>query len=134
MQKNIEKVLGEGLERLLQKIRLDTNVCAVFLFGSVAKGVSNSLSDIDICIVLNNRLDSLAMSHKKLEYLGLADYDVTLFQQLPLYIRHRVIKEGKVLFCRDEGKLYELVIETIKEFEDFKPIYYEYLEGVIHAR
>jgi hypothetical protein len=74
------------------------------------------------------------MSHKKLEYLGLADYDVTLFQQLPLYIRHRVIKEGKVLFCRDEGKLYELVIETIKQFEDFKPIYYEYLEGVIHAR
>ena len=133
MQKNIEEVLGDGLERLLQKIRIDTNVCAVFLFGSVAKGVSTSLSDVDICIVLNNQLDFLAMSLKKLEYLSLADCDVSVFQQLPLYIRHRVIKEGEVLFCRDEDKLYELVFKTTKEFEDFKPIYYEYLERTVHA-
>ena len=133
MQKNIEEALEDGLERLLQKVRLDMDVCAVFLFGSVAKGVSNSLSDVDICIVLNNQLDFLAMSLKKLEYLSLADYDVSIFQQLPLYIRHRVIKEGEVLFCRNDDRLYELVFKTIKEFEDFKRFYYEYLEGVVHA-
>jgi len=133
MQKNIEEILGKGLDGLLQKVRVDTDVCAVFLFGSVAKGASNSLSDVDVCIVLNDTLDFLTMSLKKLEYLSLVDYDISLFQQLPLYIRQRVIKEGKVLFCRNEDRLYELVFKTIKEFKDFKPIYYEYLEGVIHA-
>jgi uncharacterized protein len=133
MQKNIEDILGKGLDRLLQQVRVDMNVCAVFLFGSVAKGISNSISDVDVCIVLNDKLDNLTMSHKKLEYLSFADYDISIFQQLPLYIRQRVIKEGKILFCRNEDRLYELVFKTIKEFKDFKPIYYEYLEGVAHA-
>jgi uncharacterized protein len=129
----MEEILGKGLDRLLQKARVDTSVCAVILFGSVAKGVSNSLSDVDVCIVLKDKLDFLAMSLKKLEYLSLADYDVSIFQQLPLYIRQRVIQEGKVLLCSSEERLYGLVFKTIKEFEDFRPIYYEYLKGVLHA-
>lgn len=133
MQKNIEDILGKGLDRLLQQVRVDMNVCAVFLFGSFAKGISNSLSDVDVCIVLNDKLDDLTMSHKKLEYLSLVDYDISIFQQLPLYIRQRVIREGRVLFCGNEDRLYELVFKTIKEFKDFKPIYDEYLEGVSHA-
>lgn len=133
MKRNIEEILEEGLNRLLKKARVDADVYAVILFGSVAKGISNSLSDVDVCIVLNDKLDFLAMSLKKLEYLSLVDYDVSIFQQLPLYIRHRVMKEGKVLFYRNEDRLYELAIETMKEFEDFKRIYHEYLEGVVRA-
>jgi hypothetical protein len=45
----------------------------------------------------------------------------------------RVLKEGKVVFCRDEDMLYDLAIKTMKEFEDFKPIYYEYLKGVLNG-
>ena len=133
MQENIGDILGKELDGLLQQVRVDIDVCAVFLFGSVAKGITNSLSDVDICIVLNDKLDDLTMSHKKLEYLSLVDYDISIFQQLPLYIRQRVIREGIVLFCRNEDRLYELVFKTIKEFKDFKPIYDEYLEGVAHA-
>lgn len=129
----MDEILEKGLERLLQKVRVDANVCAVILFGSIAKGISNSLSDVDVCIVLNDKLDILAMSLKKLEYLSFVDYDVSIFQQLPLYIRQRVIKEGKVLFCRNEDRLYEIVFRTIKELRDFNPIYYKYLEGVVHA-
>jgi uncharacterized protein len=133
MQKDIEDILNQGLDKLLQQVRADMNVCAVFLFGSVARGISNSLSDVDVCVVLNDTLDNLTMSHKKLEYLSLVDYDISIFQQLPLYIRQRVIKEGKIVFCRSEEKLYELVMKTIKEFDDFRRIYYEYLAGVVHA-
>lgn len=133
MQEHINAIIMRGLDRLLQKVRVDIDVCALILFGSVAKGVSNSLSDVDVCIVLNKKLDLLPMSLKKLEYLSIADCDVSIFQQLPLYIRHRVIEEGKVLFCGNEERLYEIVFKTVKEFEDFKPIYYEYLEGIVHA-
>ena len=129
----MEEILGKGLDGLLQKARVDISVCAVILFGSVAKGVSDSLSDVDVCIMLNDKSDLLTMSLKKLEYLSLVDYDVSIFQQLPLYIRQRVIEEGKVVFCRNEERVYELVSTTIKEFEDFKPIYYGYLEGILHA-
>jgi hypothetical protein len=56
--------------------------------------------------------------------------DIHVYQQLPLYIRKRILKEGETLFCRDEDALYELAFRTVQEFEDFKRIYYGYLEEV----
>lgn len=131
MQEKVEEI--KGLERLLQRAGRDADVCAVMLFGSVAKGANDSLSDVDVCIVLGDKSDGLTMSRKKLEYLSLADFDVSIFQQLPLYIRDRVIREGRVVFCKSEDRLYELVFRTIKEFGDFKPVYQRYLEGVLRA-
>jgi hypothetical protein len=133
MQRNIKEIMESSLNRLLQKAKADTDVLAVILFGSAARNESDSLSDVDVCILLNKNYDPLVMSHKRLEYLSVSDFDVSIFQQLPLYIKHRVAKEGKVLFCRDEERLYELVFKTIKEFEDFKPIYHEYLKSIVHA-
>jgi hypothetical protein len=55
------------------------------------------------------------------------------FQQLPLYVRRRVLKEGIVLLVKDEDELYELAFRTAKEFEDFKHIYRNYLEAIAHG-
>lgn len=133
MQGNVKEIIESGLSRLLQKAKDDTDVLALILFGSAVRNESNSLSDVDVCVLLNKNYDALAMSHKRLEYLSISDFDISIFQQLPLYIKHRVMKEGKVLFCRDEDNLYKLIFRTIKEFEDFKPIYNEYLKGIVHA-
>jgi hypothetical protein len=57
----------------------------------------------------------------------------SFFQALPLYIRHRVLKEGQVLFVRDEDLLYEVAFRMVQAFEDFKPIYYRYLEQIAHV-
>jgi len=55
------------------------------------------------------------------------------FQQLSLYIKTRVLREGKTIFCKDEGLLYDLSFSTIREFEYFKPRYLSYLEDVLHT-
>ena len=124
-------MLKEPLEKLLNKARQDTEVLSVILFGSRARGEATSASDVDICLVLLNRpYDPLSLSRKKLEYLKMGGIDVHVYQQLPLYIRQRVIKEGKVLFVRDEESLYELAFRTARAFEGFKHHYYEYLEEV----
>ncbi len=68
-----------------------------------------------------------------LEYLAQFDLDVQIFQALPLYIRSRVLKEGQVLFVRDEDRLYDIAYRTAQAFEDFKPVYYRYLEQVAHV-
>ena len=44
-----------------------------------------------------------------------------------------MISEGKVEYVRDEGELIDLAIATHRMFEDYKPIYEEYLRGVIDA-
>ena len=107
---------------------------AILLFGSGARGEATLASDVDICLVLHpGEHDDLTLSRKRLSYLKEGDADIHIFSQLPLYIRKRVIKEGKILLCHDEDALYEVVFRTAQAFEDFKHIYYGYLEELTHA-
>lgn len=119
---------------LVENARQDQDVLAVIVFGSRARGDNGPASDLDICLVLQpNDFSSLQLSHKRLEYLKLfsvTGLDIQVYQQLPLYIRKRILKEASILFCRDEEALYELAFRTVQEFEDFKHIYYSYLEEV----
>ncbi len=122
------------LEQLLSEAREDSEILAVLLFGSNARGEQTAASDVDVCLLLQPRkYDPLALSRKKLAYLQGNDLDVHVFQQLPLYIRQRVLKEGRILFARDLDALYALAFRTAQEFEDFKPIYRAYLAEVARA-
>ena len=106
---------------------------AVLLFGSVGRGDVTPASDVDVCLVLQPRAVE-RMSAKRLEYLAEFELDIQVFQQLPLYLRQRVLHEGQVLLCKDEAALYELAYRTVQAFSDFRHIYYDYLEAVLHAR
>lgn len=126
----------EVVEGLLTKVRQDEDVLAVFLFGSVARKEQTPLSDMDICLVLTPQstpFETLVLSRKRLDYLKHTLLDIQIFQQLPLYVRRRVLKEGQILFVRNETLLYELAFRTAQAFEDFKHIYASYLEEVAIA-
>lgn len=56
--------------------------------------------------------------------------DVAIFQQLPLALRHRVLRDAQVLFARDEDALYEIAIRTVRAFEGFRHIHRAYLDEV----
>ncbi len=115
------------LDLLVSVAKKDNNVVAAILFGSYARGERHK--DIDVCLVLS-RMGKLATSRKKLSYaIRFPKLDVQVFQQLPLYVRARVLKEGKILFCKDEDMLFDLAYESIQQYEDFKPRY-EMILGV----
>jgi len=129
------KKLKAKIDKILKIARQDDEILAVFLFGSVARLEEHETSDIDICLILKpGKYSSLGLSEKKFEYLKLFDLDVQIFQQLPLYIKMRVIKDGKKLFCANEDELYQSVFNTITEFEDYRGIYRDYLMEVENVR
>jgi len=116
---------------LIDACKQDSAILAVMLFGSRARGEEHTASDTDICLVLNAGIrDPLELSKTKHAYLSMFDLDLNVFQQLPLYLRHRVLREGRVLFCRDEGRLYDLAYRTAQRFEDFRHIHESYLQEV----
>ncbi|MGH7311191.1 MAG: nucleotidyltransferase domain-containing protein [Candidatus Rokuibacteriota bacterium] len=121
------------LERLIARAREDSAVLAVVLFGSAARGQATSASDVDVCLVLNPDAADEA-GRLRLAYLAEVDLDVQVFQALPVYVRHRVLREGRVLLSKNDDLLYELAIKTAQVFEDFKPIYRRYLETVLDDR
>lgn len=122
------------IDRLMEKVKTDEAVLAVILFGSKARGEETPSSDIDLSLVLwpekNTKAEQMRV---RMDYAGHSRLDVHVFQQLPLYIRSRVLKEGVVLVCKDLNVLYAVAYRTAQAYEDFKPIYRQYLEQVARA-
>lgn len=123
--------IKELLERKLKKkFMKDKEAIAVLVYGSYAR--EEQYRDVDVCVVLNKKQNNLSMSKKRLAFMGdLPDIiDLQIFQQLPVYIRIRVLKEGKIILCKDEDRLYEIAFETIKEFDSYEKLYNMYLGSV----
>ena len=122
------------LDSIVETARRDEQILAVLLFGSTARAEGSTASDLDVCLVLEpNGYTSLDLSEKKLEYLAAFDTDIQIFQQQPIYIKQRILRDGKVLFCRDEDALYQIAFGVIREYSDYEHIYREYLEAVANV-
>lgn len=123
--------VAHAVDRVVARAKDDPAVLAVILFGSRARGEATAGSDVDVCLVLGTDPDSnLRPAEKRLEYLAEGNLDLVVFQQLPLNIRSRVLKEGSVLFVRNEDALYALAIRTARAWEDFRHIHRLYLDEV----
>ena len=119
------------LVSLVDRARRDADVLAVILFGSRARGEASPGSDFDLCLVLTPGVRAgLPSARKRLDYLTAADVDLVVFQDLPLPLQSRVLREGQVLFARDEDALYALALRAVRDFELFRPIYRAYLDQV----
>ncbi|MFP3985892.1 MAG: type VII toxin-antitoxin system MntA family adenylyltransferase antitoxin, partial [Candidatus Bathyarchaeia archaeon] len=118
--------MEKGLEKIVEKAKKDPDVSAVILFGSYAKQQPRPSSDIDVCLMLKpHKYTSLSMSKKKLEYLSLIPdkYDVQIFQQLPVFIKVRILKEGKFLLTKDYDAMFKVALDAIKEYDLFERHY-----------
>jgi predicted nucleotidyltransferase len=117
------------LTDLLKAAEADARVLAVLLYGSQARGESGPDSDTDVCLVLSADADPRAEGPQtRLDYIGFAGVDVHVFQRLPLYVRQRVLKDGRVLLVKNEDDLYDQAFRTVRAYEDFRPFYLEYLQ------
>ena len=121
MDKNFKKIIKIAKE--------NKKVVAVALFGSSLK---KNGRDIDLCIFLDKKYPNLDMSKERMVFLRESgdNFDIQIFQQLPLYIRIRIIKDSKILYCSKIDSLYDIFINTINEFGFYKKIYDLYLKEV----
>ena len=97
---------------------------SVLLFGSYASGEVTQRSDIDVCIVIPyekdekivNRIYGIVVS----KLSNKPEYDISIFEQLPLYIKAEVIENHIIIFSRDELELYEYFYFYRKLWNDQK--------------
>ncbi len=116
------------LEKLLGAAKKDKNIAAVLLFGSHARKRQMATSDIDVALVLKNPGKAF---EKRVRYSMINEkIDVQIFQELPVYIKIRVLKEGKILHCKDKKFLYNMAFDAIKEYGLFKRHIDNYLEAM----
>ena len=125
--------MNPEIKNIVKQAKKDPTILAIALFGSYAR--KEKYNDIDICLFLKHSNHSQKkLSQKKLEYTSEnPKIDVSIFQQLPLYIKERVIKEGKFLYGKDAPELYDLCFEMLRDLDDHKPFYEEYLTAVANG-
>ncbi len=114
----------------LEQVFAAEPVEVAYLFGSRARGDSGPLSDVDIAVLLAGQptaeecaRQQLALLDKVTAHLRRDDVDVVILNRAPLLLQHRVIRDGKVLFCRDELRRVRYETRALMAYMDFR--YYQ---------
>ncbi|MHA2016213.1 MAG: type VII toxin-antitoxin system MntA family adenylyltransferase antitoxin [Candidatus Thorarchaeota archaeon] len=128
---------AERVKELTEKITkriIDTlgdRVDLIVLFGSVARGESQPLSDIDIGVRTGAPHEQ--WSEIQLDLLGLFDMskdpaiDVVLLNETSLTLEFRAIRDGRVLFERRPGLWEEYVEFVLQRYPDWATYIDRYL-------
>ncbi len=114
----------------VNRIKKDKDAIAIMLFGSYVRNKKYA-RDIDICVFLKGG-DDKKMFKKRLNYMkGVPDkFDIQIFQQLPLYVRINVLRDGKILYLKNKKRLYNLAYETLKSYAFFEKYYLDYIKQI----
>ena len=102
------------------------HILSAYLFGSTALGISNSDSDIDIAIRINQSLVSDSYLELRIEltddlekHLG-CKVDIVVLNTASLKMIHQVIINGRLLFSRNLEKEKDYIVQKRKEYFDFR--------------
>ncbi|KUK67968.1 MAG: DNA polymerase beta subunit [Methanomicrobiales archaeon 53_19] len=99
----------------------------IFLYGSVATGQARIDSDIDLCLWYDgDTTEAERFRCACIKELSDSGFDLQIFSHLPLYIRIEVIR-GRLLYAQDMRFVYDVAYRTIREFDDFKHRFYDYI-------
>lgn len=100
---------------------LKDDVLAVLMFGSVVRGEETARSDVDICVVAPDKdpEDILKSVFREVD-VEARNYDVHVFEELPLHVKMQVIKNHDIVYTKDKYRLYEYFYYFRKLWDDQK--------------
>jgi predicted nucleotidyltransferase len=109
-------IAATGIGPIIGDLRARKEVLAIIIFGSVARGQARPFSDIDICVVTRSQLPEQA--RLDLQSFGSRKIEVNIFSELPLPVRFRVVREGRLVWCEDRLALHRVIAETARQYLD----------------
>jgi predicted nucleotidyltransferase len=122
LKKRLESIVTLVLDLLGDQVDF------IVLFGSAATGHTHAMSDLDIGVSVSSPEARWATIFDDL--LGLFDSearrktDLTLLNSAPLSLRFRVVRDGKLLYVKDEELWLRFVETVLTLYPDWK-IYIE---------
>jgi predicted nucleotidyltransferase len=82
----------------------DSDIAALYLFGSRSRGAAAARSDVDLAVVLAAGLDAERRWKKRLDLmadatrvLGTDAVDLLVLEDAPVVVAHRVLRDGRLL-------------------------------------
>jgi hypothetical protein len=102
-------------------------VVAAYLFGSVAEGRADRLSDVDMAVLFDRELEAEEMVERQLGFMtDLEEYtqaqvQVVALNQAPPLLAYQVVRHGILLYERNRDERIDFEVRTRKIYFDLKP-------------
>jgi predicted nucleotidyltransferase len=103
------------------------DVVVAYLFGSVAHGQADRLSDVDIAVLLDEHLGDEEDVEQQLRFMGdLDEYtdrevQVIILNRAPPLLAYQVVRHGILLYERSRSERIAFEVRTRKVYFDLKP-------------
>jgi predicted nucleotidyltransferase len=122
---------NENINKVTSKLKKFGFVHSIILFGSRARGTETYKSDMDICIIPEPDIEVSLKDRISLNNLVPENIDISLFDELPVYIRKRIFLEGRVLYTEDMYHILTLSKINDIEYERYKSLKNDYHKNVM---
>lgn len=106
------------------------HVLAVYLFGSAAKNLMRKNSDIDIAVLLDEkienkiqRFDFILTAGMELEKETGRPFDVVDITEAPLALQHQILKTGQLLVENNRPARINFEVNSRRKYFDLLPLY-----------
>jgi len=124
--------------RLAATFAGDQRLAAVYLFGSFAAGREGPLSDVDVAVLLAEKVPAGQYDALTIDYygevahaLGTGEVSVVLLNRSSLPLRYEVVRGGRVLLDRLPAERLAFEVRTLDEYMDFKPLLDAYDDALL---
>jgi len=139
--KNLPADVLDRVPSVVAKIAEESDVVAMYAFGSLVESGLNPLSDMDFAVLLSDSLSKGERFLKSIDLFGLFnetlktdEVDLVILNDAPYGFADHILKTGRLLHCRDRGQLIDFIEKTKKVYLDFKPVREQFdqsfLEGI----
>lgn len=120
--------MKEELKRIRKALKKENGLRFAYIYGSLGRG-ERDFSDIDIAVFSDKYLNSpnyeIGLS-KRLGRLVGKPVDIRIINSMPLLLKSRLLKEGKLIFSRNRKKLLNFETNLISEYLDFSYLMREF--------
>ena len=125
--RKLPPLVTDRIPVIIEEVSKDSEVVALFSFGSLAKGTLRPLSDLDFSVLVSNNLDPTERFEKHLNLIGLFnqvfatdEIDLVLLNDLSIGFSYNIIFSGRLLYCANRPELNDFIERSVKIYLDFK--------------
>jgi predicted nucleotidyltransferase len=133
-------MITEVIEKLKRFFEGREEVQFAVLFGSLAKGTANTLSDVDVAVMIAPHFKDTSpygyqatLTADLMGELRRNDVDVVILNKAPILLKYQILRYGRFIHIRDRQSRIQFQIDTINQYEDFRRIHRVH-EEVWHRR